>query len=267
MTVPHASTRALCDMARSLGCVGVELRNDLAGQPFDGLAPESAKGAATEAGLAILGLAEMKAFNRETPARLHEAQGLMSQAAACGAKGIALIPAVADAPQPREMQRRDLRTALLALQPLLEAHGLIGLIEPLGFPNSTLRHKEDVVAALEDIGDPACFSIVHDTFHHCLAGGGSVYADRTAIVHVSGVTDPDVTIEEMTDAHRVLVDTGDRLDNIGQLRALIADGYAGPISFEAFAPEIHDLTDPTAALAGSIAFITQQLQEETAGAA
>ena len=76
MTVPRASTRVLCDVARSLGCIGVELRNDLPGQPFDGLAPGTAADTAKEAGVAILGLAEMKAFNEETAARQDEAQHL-----------------------------------------------------------------------------------------------------------------------------------------------------------------------------------------------
>jgi len=63
----------------------------------------------------------------------------------------------------------------------------------------------------------------------------------------------------MTDAHRVLVDANDRLGNITQLQTLKAQGYTGPASFECFAPQVHDMTDPSAALAGSISFITSQM--------
>ncbi len=47
----------------------------------------------------------------------------------------------------------------------------------------------------------------------------------------------------------------DRLDNLGQIRALLAGGYAGPFSFEPFSPNVHTLADPAAALADSMAFI------------
>ena len=63
----------------------------------------------------------------------------------------------------------------------------------------------------------------------------------------------------MRDEHRVLVDAEDRLGNIAQIEALEAAGYAGPISFEPFAPEVHALADPAAALAGSFKFISSRL--------
>ena len=265
MTAPCLSTRGLFDVARSLGCVGVELRNDLEGQPFDGSVAAVAIEATTATDLTILGLAEVKSFNLCTEESHSKAEAVMAQAAACGAAGVALILHVGNALLPRHAQGKALSEALQRLQPLLERCGLRGFIEPLGFPKSTLRHNDDVIAVLDEMGHPECFGIIHDTFHHCLSGDQIVYAKQTAMVHISGVTNADVSVFEMTDAHRVLVDQNDRLGNVSQLCALVADGYRGPVSFEAFAPEIHDLTDPTEALAGSIAFITQRLHEETAG--
>ena len=63
----------------------------------------------------------------------------------------------------------------------------------------------------------------------------------------------------MLDAHRVLVDAGDRLGNLDQIRALLDAGYSGPFSFEPFAAEVHALADPEAALKNSIAFVTDRL--------
>ncbi len=63
----------------------------------------------------------------------------------------------------------------------------------------------------------------------------------------------------MRDGHRVLVDAQDRLGNLAQLRALYAAGYQGPISFEPFAAQVHDLADPVGALATSIEFIRSGL--------
>ena len=267
MTARRASVRKLLDVAMTLGCVGVEIRNDLGRPLFDGEPATTFGDEAAEKGLRILALAEVKAFNHNTAEKSDTAHALIVTAAACGAEGVALIPDVTQSEVSRDDQRTALRTALKILQPLCEDHGVKGLIEPLGFANSTLRFKEDVVAVLDEMGRPDCFAIVHDTFHHHLAGEDALYADLTALVHISGVMNPAPTVDQMTDAHRVLVNPHDRLGNIAQLRTLQANGYDGPASFEAFAPEIHDMKDPTAALAGSIAFIASQLADVSAGAA
>lgn len=100
---------------------------------------------------------------------------------------------------------------------------------------------------------------MHDTFHHHLAGEPALFAEMTGLVHISGVADKDVRVDDMRDPHRVLVDEKDRLDNVGQIRALRSAGYAGPLSFEPFSPAVHELSDPTRALADSIAFIQSRL--------
>jgi 2-keto-myo-inositol isomerase len=63
MTVARMSFSELLDAAKSLGCVGVEVRNDLPQPLFDGMAPEKAGEMAREKGLRILALAEVKRFN------------------------------------------------------------------------------------------------------------------------------------------------------------------------------------------------------------
>lgn len=260
MTVPRLDMASLFKLAKALGCTGVELRNDLGQQIFDGQPPARAQKGAKAAGLAIHALAEVQAFNRDTADRTEELRSFLAQASGCGAAGVALIPALERVPVPRKTQRAMLRAALPVLQPLLEKYNLIGLIEPLGFADSSLRHKRDVIDMLAELGDPACFQLIHDSFHHHLAGGGQVFAARTGIMHISGVTDSTVTTAEMTDAHRGLVDAGDRLGTVDQLRDMIAEGFAGPVSFEAFSPAIHQHADPAKALAASIAFITQNLE-------
>jgi 2-keto-myo-inositol isomerase len=267
MTVPHASARGLLDMASKLSCVGVELRNDLGKPLFDGVDPKDFSSQAKQAGLRILALAEVKAFNTDPEENRTAAEDLIATAAECGAEGVALIPLVGTIEITRDAQRLALRKALDVLQPILENYGMRGLIEPLGFVQSSLRFKEDVVSVLDDLNRPGCFGLIHDTFHHHLAGGGRVYADITAIVHISGVSDRAPTVEEMVDGHRILVDQDDRLENIGQLQALIDDGYTGPASFEAFAEKTQNHSHPVEALAGSIAFITSKLTAPAVGAA
>ncbi len=264
MTVPGCRALELLDIAGQLGCAGVEFRNDLGRPLFDGEAPELIRDMANSKGLRILALAEVKAFNDTLRDRTEDALDLMRLAVACGAEGVALIPKVCAGRVDRADQRNALKDALGQLQPMLEDHGLLGLIEPLGFKNSSLRYKDDVIDVLNDLGRPTCFSIIHDTFHHHLAGGDRICAELTGLVHVSGVSDPAPATGQMTDLHRVLVDESDRLGNIVQLRELADAGYEGVASFEAFAPEIHQLTHPAEALAGSMTFIASHLVGEPA---
>ena len=99
----------------------------------------------------------------------------------------------------------------------------------------SLRLKQEAVDAIDDVGGAEIFKLVHDTFHHAIAGEEHLFPSRTGLVHVSGVEDPKLPLAAMRDPHRVLVGRGDRLDNVGQLRRLAAGGYDGFISFEPFA--------------------------------
>lgn len=264
MTVPRASVGDLMDLADRIGAIGVELRNDLGNDPFGGLSAASVRDMALTLGLRILAVAEVSAFNDGQAERTENAKLLAQMAQGCGAQGIALIPKVASRSVDRTTQRHALKQALTQLRPLLEDHGVMGLIEPLGFENSSLRHKDDVVAVLDDIGRPACFAMIHDTFHHHLSGDAQFYPEVTALVHISGVTGAALEPSQMADHHRVLVNAEDRLGNVAQLRVLASGGYLGPASFEAFAPDVHDMTNPASALARSIEFITSEMAEVSA---
>ncbi len=248
MTVARQSFATLLATAKAIGAVGVELRNDLPQPLFDGLAPENAAAALKASGLRLLALAEVKRFNDWSADKRAEALALMKIAQGAGAEAISLIPRNDNQGMGNGERQANLRVALRDLKPMLEDHGLVGLVEPLGFAICALRHKGEAVEAIEALGARGRFKLVHDTFHHFLAGGGPIFADHTGLIHVSGVTAPAIAADEMTDAHRVLVDGRDRLGNIDQIEALAAAGYQGPVSFEAFAPEIHALADPVAAL-------------------
>jgi 2-keto-myo-inositol isomerase len=264
MAAPRLGALAFLDAAKMLGCVGVEFRNDLPGPLFDGLAPEAIRDAAAERGLRILALAEVKMFNDWSDTKQAEALALMRIAVAAGAEAVSLIPRNDNQGLGNGERQANLRVALRSLKPMLEDHGLIGMVEPLGFEICALRHKAEAVEAIEALGAKGRFKLVHDTFHHHLAHGGPIFADHTGIVHVSGVTDAAVSVGEMRDGHRVLVDAADRLGNIDQLRGLRAAGYGGPVSFEPFAKQVHDLADPVAALASSIEFIRAGLAAKAA---
>lgn len=272
IVAPRMGSRAFIDLAASLGCVGVELRNDLADKRLtdaaflDGLAPAAVGDHARARGVRLLGFSEAYGFNLWSPEMAGAVQRLIDQARAAGAESVSLIPRN-DAPRYAAGERDEaLRRSLGEILPMLERAGLIGLIEPLGFVTSSLRRKADAVAAIEAVGGAAHYRLVHDTFHHHLAGETDVFPEQTGIVHISGVVEPALAIEDMRDEHRILVDAHDRLGNLDQMRALLDAGYAGAFSYEPFSPEVHALHPVAKALADSIAFVRDQVARSASDA-
>jgi len=256
MTVPSLTMDQTVALAAELGLVGVELRNDLGRPLFEGQSPTQDM----MKGQKLLALAEVKAFNALDEVALKAAIDLMDLAVQSGAQAIALIPQVGGEQVSFDM----LRAALTALAPELAKRNLIGLIEPIGFASSSLRNKPDGVALIDELGVSDQFGLIHDTFHHYLSGDDTVHPSHTKLVHISGVTNCDLAVEDIRDADRVLVDAQDRLGNIEQISNLMRGGYDGPFSFEAFSPEVHALDDPKAALSRSIRFIENSVMARAA---
>lgn len=256
MTVAKLSFRDLLSLAQGLGCCGIELRLDLDRPLFDGSTPTAAGDAARHHGLKILTVAEIGHFDDPESDLLTRAEQLMQLASACDSEAISLIPRN-DGQGTDAAERQDnLDQALTRLRPLLERYNLIGLVEPLGFKQSSQRSKAEVVQSILRTGTQGRIKLVHDTFHHYLAGEDEYFAEHTGIVHVSGVPESSLPISQLQDEHRGLIDEHDRLGNLEQLRALRQSGYAGTISIEAFSPVVHALTDPGAALAQTLKFMT-----------
>lgn len=176
-------------------------------------------------------------------------------AAACGAKALVMCP-LNDG---TKVTFDELVGALTAMKTILDTRGLTGLVEPLGFPISSLRSKAEAIRAIEAAGGQGTYKLMHDTFHHHLAGETEFFPDWTGLVHISGVTDADVAVDDMLDAHRVLVDDADRLENLPQIKELLAAGYDGPFSFEPFATEVHEAADPKGAVKASMDFVSAKL--------
>lgn len=260
IVAPQLRPDAFLALCRAVGVEQAEIRNDLAGNAIvDGTPAAEIAELARDAGITLISINALQRFNDWTPARETEAVELADYAKAAGARALVLVP-VNDGSGRADGDRQDnLRAALAALKPILADRGILGLVEPLGFTVCSLRSKREAAEAIEDIDGAAAFKLVHDTFHHHLAGEPQFFAEQTGLVHISGVIDKTVAVEDMRDPHRVLVDGQDRLDNVRQIRALLSAGYAGPLSFEPFSPAVHELADPAAALADSIAFIKARL--------
>ncbi|MBD9496920.1 TIM barrel protein [Ensifer sp. ENS01] len=260
MTTPNLLLGDFFELARSLGISSVEIRNDLTGNAIlDGTPANDVAALASRNDITIISINALQRFNEWNEARQTEAEELIAYARDCGAKALVLVPVNDGTGQADGERQANLREALSALKPMLETAGIIGLVEPLGFEICSLRSKTEAVEAIKAVEGVKTFRLVHDTFHHHLAGERAVYPEMTGLIHISGVTDERVAVSDLRDSHRVLVDHSDLLDNVGQIRRLRAAGYAGQLSFEPFAAEVHGLADPAAAVRQSADYIQTQI--------
>lgn len=252
--IPFTEFTAIC---QRLGVEAIEIRNDLQGvELVDGTPAATVGAAAKAAGLAIRSINALQRFEQFDDARRTEAAALIRYAVESGTQALVLCPTNSrqDARSP-EQRHADLVHALRELKPMLEAAGLVGLVEPLGFEECAVRRKSQAVRAFEEVGAGKTFRLVHDTFHHHLAGEGLFFPEWTGLIHISGVEDKALDASDMRDGHRVLVGSADVLGNIPQLRTLLAAGYTGYASFEPFAEEIAAAKDIEARLAASMAYL------------
>jgi 2-keto-myo-inositol isomerase len=259
MVAPRKTFAQLIQLTTSLGLDQVEIRNDLPGVAIaDGTPPARIRDEAAAGGVRILSINALQRFNDWNDRRVDEAIALARYARDCGAEALVLCPVNDASYRPSESERqRNLRHALRALAPILAEAGIIGLIEPLGLASSSLRLKADAVEAIEEQGLGERFRIVHDTFHHYLAGEPRMFAEWTGLVHISGVDD-DLPLDHLRDEHRVLVGADDILGNLGQIIALMED-YDGPYAFEPFAASVHATGDIGAALESSMHWIDREI--------
>ena len=257
ISAPRIPFAEFAAMTRRLGVDAIEIRNDLPGiELVDGTPAKEVGAAARTEGLVIRSINALQRFEQFDAARESEAEELIRYAVDSGTQALVLCP-TNSRQDSRTPQRRhaDLVNALGKLKPLLDLAGLVGLVEPLGFEECAVRHKSQAVRAFEEVGAGATFRLVHDTFHHHLAGDGLFFPEWTGLVHISGVEDKALDASQMRDGHRVLVGSADRLGNIVQLRTLLAAGYAGYASFEPFAEEIASAKDIEARLQASMDYL------------
>ncbi|MEX8519704.1 MAG: TIM barrel protein [Leptothrix sp. (in: b-proteobacteria)] len=259
MAVPRASFADFAAMTRRLGVSAIEIRNDLPGIEIgDGVSASDIGAIARAHGLTIRSINALQRFEQFDAEREAEAIAMARYARDCGAEALVLCPTNHRGDQRNADQRHAaLVHALKALQPILKDHGLVGLVEPLGFEECAVRRKSQAVRAFQEIGADSTLRLVHDTFHHHLAGEELFFPHWTGLIHISGVEDTGLQASQMRDGHRVLVGGADRLGNLPQLRTLLAAGYAGFVSFEPFAEEIAAATDIEARLAASMAYLSQ----------
>jgi predicted xylose isomerase-like sugar epimerase len=254
MVAPRLSLPAFIDLAVALKADAIEIRNDLKGVEIeDGTAPERVRELCAAQGISVLSINALYPFDVWNDERRTLALKLATYARDCGAQGLVMCPLNDRADTRSEAERASgLRTALSELAPILRDHGILGFIEPLGFEECSLRLKRTAVEAIKVVGGLDVFRLVHDTFHHHLAGESEFFPELTGLVHISGVEDAEAPLATIRDDHRVLVGEGDILGNAAQIDTLLSGGYSGYLSFEPFADSVHGLANIEQAIGASM---------------
>ncbi|MDE2444617.1 MAG: TIM barrel protein [Alphaproteobacteria bacterium] len=256
MVAPKMGYAEFFDLALRLGISAVEIRNDI---PVSMMGNKNAKmigKMAKDKGITIININGLQRWNQWDKKKKDEANTLAEYIALAGGKNLILVPTNDTTFKPSTEERLDgLRVALDGLKGILKDHGLIGCVEPLGFVECSLRLKAEAIAAIDDVGGSKRFKLTHDTFHHYVAGEQEMFADRTGLIHVSGVVDQKYTAATMRDPQRVMVNGHDMIDNRGQVKKLIAAGYKGYVSFEPFSAEVHKSKQIAREIARSMDFL------------
>jgi 2-keto-myo-inositol isomerase len=237
-------------LSRNAGIGKVELRNDLpGGQIHDGLPAAEALALLEKHRVQVITINALQHFNLGS--MLPELEGQLAElvraARGIGCPAIVFCPHndPADGRGQAERHREGL-AALKRFGPLLADAGLLAYLEPLGFAESSLA---SLAAAEELIAESgfAVYRTVYDTFHHFLGPDrreklkGQPALRRIGLVHISGVYQ-EVPGNRYLDEHRELLRDGDRLGSRAQLEFLLAEGYAGAVSFEPFSPQVQRLS-------------------------
>lgn len=231
---PNLTVNQFFTLVKDLGINKVEIRNDMkGGSVTDGLGGEKIRELANQHALTIETINAVYPFNQLSAEILEKTRGLLKDARETGAKALVLCPLNDGTVVSSEQTVAALKT----LAPLFAEYGIEGLVEPLGFPQSSLRSAALAQQLIKQADVP--FKIVLDTFHHHLYEGaeqdfaGGVDVNRIGLVHLSGVTDTRPTAE-LTDEERIMLSADDMLQSKRQVQRLEERGYTGTYAFEPF---------------------------------
>lgn len=236
-------------LTADLGLNKVELRNDLPGKGIiDELTPERLRELADQYGIEIITINALQKFNLSSRRSrlMDELRQLLDIAATVRCQAVVLCPNNDESDSRNQEQiRRETVENLKSFTSLFENRGLTGLVEPLGFPESSLG---SIITTMDIIRETGCsrYKVVHDTFHHHLGPDNLEVLRKdydisyTGLVHVSGV-EKELPKEQFRDENRILVGPKDRLKSREQVNLLLELGYSGDISFEPFSKEIQSL--------------------------
>lgn len=235
---PTLSLDAFFQLVQRLGLNKVELRNDMSGgKVTDNLSATQLMALKEKYEIEIVTINALYPFNRPDAALMAKAEALLQEAQRIGARALVMCPlneGVTISPD-------ETVAAMRALAPLFERYAIQGLVEPLGFPMSSLRSAVQTQTLIRDAQAP--FKLVLDTFHHHLyehtgqAFPAELDVSQIGLVHLSGVENKRPAAE-LTDEDRIMLSDKDVLNSVGQVKQLERLGYTGVYAFEPFSTQL-----------------------------
>lgn len=256
---PSVSIERFFELVKELGLNKVELRNDMnGGSVTDGKGGDAVRNMADKTAIKIITINAVYPFNQLNDDVLSRTRQLLSDARDVGAESLVLCP-LNDGTQ---ISDDETISALKTLAPLFAEYGIQGLVEPLGFPQSSLRSATVAQSLIKQAGVP--FKLVLDTFHHHLFEDAEndfeqdIDITQIGLVHLSGVTDTRAT-HLLTDEERIMLSEGDLLKSKEQVNRLEQMGYRGIYAFEPFSSVMDSCTEEDIAreIKNSILFLNQ----------
>jgi 2-keto-myo-inositol isomerase len=258
---PQLSLPEFLRLVKGAGVGAIEIRNDIEGREFmDRTEPSQIVDQLQIAGIKIASVNALQRFNDWSTEREAEAKFLMGYAAKLSAPGVVLCPVHnPDHGWSQTEAEKNLRNGLKHLRPMLLDLGVKGYVEPLGMMGSTMKKQSTAVAAIADINGWDAYELCYDTFQFFRCGDTVLFPERIGLTHISGIGRKDLLPGELTEPDRVLIDEGDRVENLRQIRALKDSGYKGYVSMEPFNPGVQWSPDLTNQLRDSFARVAAAL--------
>ncbi|KRK33072.1 sugar phosphate isomerase/epimerase family protein [Loigolactobacillus bifermentans] len=247
---PGISLTDTIPFVAKLGIPNIELRNDLYGAPDNQTILDQLDGATVAALLKkhqvsvetinAVGNMDQRALIDENLKSLTE---MLELCKALPVKKIVFCPVRSQADRRSSAQRQAEAIAnIKEYAQLLTKYQVNGLIEPLGFEDSTLRTPWDGQEIIRKAG-VTNFKLVADTFHYYLANVTSqqfqeqVDVNAIGLVHLSGVPTMKAR-NRLDDQDRYMLDPADIMQSAAWARTFEAAGYQGIYAFEPFSDDL-----------------------------
>lgn len=258
-------------MVASVGVKNIEVRNDLYGAPdnssiLDHFSGEQVKEMLTQNGVGVetinaIGNMDLRSAIDDNLASLKE---MLEMAKSFDLKNIIFCPVRSDADtRSPEVRKQEAVLNVKDYSKMLKQYGVNGLIEPLGFLDSTLRFPWEGQAVIDQAGVDN-FKLVADSFHYYLAEvSDQDFADKVdvnyiGLVHLSSVVD-DKPREVLDDQDRYMLDEADIMNSVHIAHNIENAGYKGLYAFEPFSDDLkkYDENKATAELLKSIKLVQE----------
>lgn len=260
---PNLSIEEFFRVVQQCGLTKVEMRNDLpSGKVLDDLSIEQFNELARKYHIEVVTINALYPFNLPfARAELtQKAEEMLNIAKQIHCQSIIMCPYNEVDHRSAAKREEDTADSIKYFTQLFAQYGINGLVEPLGFPISSLRSYTLATQLIKSVN--SSFKLVLDTFHHHLAGlpvetyAETVDINNIGLVHLSGVEDSRAT-DLLTDEERIMLTPKDVLKSKEQVIQLEKLGYTGIYAFEPFASALNnwDSHDVEQAINDSIAYI------------